>query len=188
MDRTAAAGQRIAPQWSGVEGVPPLLASAPEPGDHSLFEHLLAAVETHVAEEADAVAAYRRLSETSPDPVVALLIRLVVEDEDRHHALMARIAGGLRDGLYWTHSAESLPKSPRPLPAVAAETLTGVQDFARQEHEGVREMQALAHDMQRVHDGLDSLLLETMALDSQKHERILRFIAKRLGSAAKASG
>jgi rubrerythrin len=156
----------------------------PRPSGRSPFEQLVDAVETHVVQEADALAAYRLLAETTPDPVVAMLMRLVLEDEERHHGLMQRIAADLRDGLYWTHATETLPdarihpeiEGPRPL--------TELRNLIHEEQEGVRQMQELARKSARINEGLDSLLFEMMAIDSQKHERILRYVERRLASAA----
>jgi hypothetical protein len=150
----------------------------------SPFEQLVDAIETHVVQEAASLAAYRQLADTASDAVVAMLMRLVLEDEERHHDLMKRIAAGLRDGLYWTHSAQALPDATIPRRVDNARALTAVREFIREEREGVRQMQDLAHKSARINEGLDSLLLEMMAMDSQKHERILRFIERRIEAGA----
>jgi hypothetical protein len=120
----------------------------------SPLEHLLDAVEFHIQEEGESVAEYEHLAATTHDPVITMLLRLVVEDEGRHHELMRRIATNLKDGLYWTHSSEALPDASIPHAADP-------------------------------HQGLDSLLLELMAMDSAKHERIMHYIAQRMQTAEK---
>jgi rubrerythrin len=150
----------------------------------SPFEQLVDAIETHVVQEAASLAAYRQLADTASDAVVAMLMRLVLEDEERHHELMKRIVADLRDGLYWTQSVEALPDATIPRGVDSARALAAVHEFIREERDGVRQLQDLAHKSARINEGLDSLLLEMMAMDSQKHERILRFIERRLQAAA----
>jgi hypothetical protein len=143
-------------------------------------QRLLHAVETHAAAEADSLVEYRQLADTAADPVVALLMRLVLEDEERHHGLLRRMSASLNDSLRWAHSRNALPTMSEPPQAPMAQVVATVREFIRQEHEGVRHLKELARQSKRLNGGLDSLLLETMVLDSQKHERILRFILERL--------
>src|SRR5438874_11381717 len=81
--------------------------------DHSrtrgTIEWLLEAVERHASAEQDALAEYEFVAEASADPVVALVMRLILEDEARHHGLLRRIEVTLRDALNWTHSPSALP-------------------------------------------------------------------------------
>lgn len=156
----------------------------PAPPGRSPVERLLEVIQTHVTEEADSLVAYQRLAETTDDRVVGLLMRLVLEDEKRHHGLMQQLAASLYDGLHWTHSANALLDGTRPPAPGTGESAAAVRVFAQEERKGARELKELARQSARLNDGLDSLLLEIMAMDSQKHERILRFIARRLGSGA----
>jgi rubrerythrin len=145
----------------------------------SLEERLLSIVESHAAAEQDSLDEYRRMADETGDPVVRLLMRMVLEDEERHHQLLAGMASSLRDALQWTQSAGALPAGAPPeslsSPALLAATRARIQE----EQEGVRHFKNLAKRQARVADGLFSLLLETLAMDSQKHERILRFVLKR---------
>ncbi len=86
-----------------VMGVPS--GSAQEP----VSERLLRAVSSHVAEVEESLKDYRRLAETGGDAATRLVMRMVLEDEERHHGLLERIATSLRDELGWTDSSEGLP-------------------------------------------------------------------------------
>jgi rubrerythrin len=156
------------------------LVPAVETPAESPLDRLLVAFERHVASEADTVAAYRQLTETSADPVVALLMQQVVDDEERHHQLLGGMAARLRDTLQWTHSPDALPTRGTPPEAEAGALLAQVREFARQERDGARQARELAKQQAELYDGLFALLLETMAADSEKHERILSFIARRI--------
>jgi hypothetical protein len=145
-----------------------------------LFEDVLAAVDHHVAEEAESVAAYRRLAEASGDPVVALLMRLVVDDEDHHHDLLVRIAATVRSILTRADSLDTLPRAEVVTGTPTKELIAVTRAFIREERDGARQLRTLALKTSGLNAGLPKLLLETMALDSDKHERILRFILRRL--------
>jgi rubrerythrin len=154
---------------------------APLPPDApSDVERLLQHFKAHESAESDTLAAYRRLAGTTIDPVVALVLRLVIEDEERHHGLMRRIIATLSDKLYWTRSPEALPGG-GPRAAESAETRAAVARYAQQEQEGVHHLHALARDGDLDGDGLCAVLVESMATDSEKHERLLRYVLKRLG-------
>ncbi|HEY3061903.1 MAG TPA: hypothetical protein VGL99_23250, partial [Chloroflexota bacterium] len=81
-----------------------------EAAAESSVERLLRAVDTHAAAEADALVQYEYLAQESGDPVIALVLRLILDDEVRHHGLLHRMATTLRDALEWTSSPAALPK------------------------------------------------------------------------------
>jgi hypothetical protein len=152
-----------------------------DPAGYSL-ERLLQAVERHVEAEADALGQYEYLETASGDPVVALVMRLILDDEERHHTLLTRIASSLRDALNWTHSDDALPKGPtdaRPAPAELAGIARALID---EEKTGAQALRKLARRERDIGGGLDSLLLEMMAMDSDKHARLLQFVQRRLDS------
>jgi hypothetical protein len=144
---------------------------------------LLDAIEQHASLEEKALGEYDRLAEASADPVIALIMRLILEDEERHHTLLKRIAATLRDALNWSHSPGALPHAEE----------VGLQDknlvsLARalidEEHTGAAALRRLAQRERGVDGGLDSLLLEMMAMDSDKHAHLLQFVQRRLESRA----
>lgn len=67
----------------------------------SLVDRLLEAIRRHIQAESEALGQYEELAERSNDPVVTLVMRLVLQDEERHHGLLQRIADSLRDALDW---------------------------------------------------------------------------------------
>ena len=105
------------PLVEGFYGLPLKIKQAHGP-ERGTVEWLLKAVEQHATAEAEALGQYEQLAEASGDPVVALVMRLILEDEERHHGLLKRIEASLHDALYWSHSPNSLPTSPTQLPPV----------------------------------------------------------------------
>jgi len=165
----------------GFYGIPQAL----EPGHGATpgsIEWLLNAVERHTTAEAGALAQYEHLASASGDPVVALVMRLILEDEERHHGLLRRIESSLRDALNWTHSASALPSMPAPTEPDTENLATVAHALIEEEHVGARKMRELAQTEKGVSGGLHSLLLEMMALDSDKHAHLLRFVEQRLAA------
>jgi hypothetical protein len=157
--------------------------------DHSVYtiERLLQSVERHIELEAGALGQYEYLATASGDPVVALVMQLILEDEERHHGLLKRMASTLRDTLYWTHSAEALPKGLDTVDDAAPEDLAKIaHELIDEEKTGAQALRNLAQRERGLDSGLDSLLLEMMALDSDKHARLLQFVHHRLEARARA--
>ena len=169
----------IPPEVVFLTGLPVIAGPAGQQHERSPLERLLDAFEAHIASEADSIATYRQLSESTTDPVVALLTRLIVADEAQHHRLLERMATTLRDDLNWTHSPDALPAATGEHDEKLLELTRALADQER--HSG-RELRALARQQRHAFDGLFELLLEVMAMDSDKHERILRFLARRMES------
>jgi rubrerythrin len=153
----------------------------PQPGT---VEWLLDAIERHATAEQDALDQYEYLGTASADPVIALIMRLILEDEERHHGLLKRMEASLRDALDWTYSANALPSSATPQRPVAKELEQAARALIEEEHTGARYLRSLARDEKGIDGGLHSLLLDMMAMDSEKHARLLQFVHDRLAARA----
>jgi hypothetical protein len=145
------------------------------------IEWLVDAVERHAQAESDALEQYEYLGTASGDPVIALVMRLILEDEERHHGLLKRIEASLRDALNWTHSPNALPDDVPDQASVSPSELAQMtRELINEEHTGARYIRDLAHKEKGIDGGLHSLLLEMMAMDSEKHARMLQFVQERL--------
>jgi rubrerythrin len=176
MEPTATATSLIVDGYSGM----PIHMDEQHGPQTGSVEWLLQAVERHAASEADALDLYARIADESGDPVVALVMRLILDDELRHHSLLKRIESSLRDALDWTHSPSALPSSQlpqRPLPGGLAKI---ARELVEEERTGAHKMRALASNERGIDAGLHSLLLEMMALDSEKHAHLLQYVQRRL--------
>jgi len=140
---------------------------------------LLNVIAYHARAEAAALAEYEHLATASGDPVVAFVMRMILDDEERHHHLLNRMAASLRDALDGTQSPQALPTTP-----VSSEGSPELAALARklidEEHGHVKQMRSLARSEKQIGEGLDALLLEVMARDSEKHAWLLQFVAQRL--------
>ena len=150
-------------------------------------EWLLDAVERHATAERDALEQYEHIGTASGDPVVALIMQLILEDEERHHGLLKRMQASLGDALNWTHSHSALPETAIPQRAVTTELASTTRALIEEEHTGARYLRKLADEEKGIDGGLHSLLLEMMAMDSEKHARLLKFVHDRLAKRAHTS-
>ena len=160
------------------EWLHPLAASTPSPSDS---ERLIRGLEAHVADEAHDVAACDELAGRTDDPVVRFLLGLIVEDEQHHHTLVRSMISRLRDEADFTRTPGDsiIPKTTgcTPIPN-AAEIAPVVRALIRDEHEAARHVRHLARQDPEANAGLNSLLLETIARDSEKHAAILQFVLR----------
>src|SRR5215207_4214842 len=159
----------------------PYSAAVADEPPGSPIERLRATVDAHARAEATALGQYEYLAESSGDPVVALVMRLVLEDEERHHGLLRRIETTLSDALNWTRSPNALPTgAPAQGQAPALVELTRV--LVAEEHTGAKILRKLAEQQRAIDGGLHSLLIDMMAMDSEKHAMLLQFVQRRLES------
>src|SRR6202165_2920848 len=174
------------PLMEGLYGLPVEINPTHGPTSGTV-EWLLEAVERHARAEQDALAQYAFVAVASADPVIALVMRLILEDEERHHGLLRRIEATLRDALNWTHSPSALPAPALPQQPVARDLVAITRNLVEEERTGAGMMRDLAQREKSIDAGLDTLLLEMMAMDSDKHAHLLQFVQQRLEKRARAA-
>ena len=148
-----------------------------------LSERLVRALEAHQAAEAADVVSCCQLAQRLDDPVVELLVGMIVEDEQRHHTLLASMIRRLHEEVDFVASPGAVPVpngSAVGTVEAASEMTASVRGLMRNEHEGSRHLRHLARQEPSLYGGLYPLLLETIARDSEKHATILRFLLHRI--------
>ncbi len=118
---------------------------------------------------------------------MALGIRGILDYGEGNHGLLKRIEASLRDVPYWSHSPTSLPTSRIPQEPLQADLVAVARGLVAEEHTGARKMRELAEHENDIAGGLHSLLLEMMAMDSEKHARLLQFVQSRLHARVRAA-
>jgi hypothetical protein len=170
-----------------IEGYSGLPIQPHSPGARpGTVEWLLDAVERHAIAEENSLEQYEYLRASSGDPVIALVMQLILEDEQRHHGLLKRIEASLRDAVDWTHSPDALPVPTTPREPVSTSLVDMAKELIKEEHTGARYLRDLARREKDVSSGLHSLLIEMMAMDSDKHARLLQFVHDRLATRARS--
>ena len=136
--------------------------------------------QAHVREEEQFLDSYRDLVKTIDDPGTRLLVELIIEDEERHHALMARLAQEARDAA----DAGSGTAVPWFSAADAARLLEPTERFLEAEREDRQRLRALAGALRPLRDrNVWPLVVELMEIDTRKHVLILRFLRKQISAA-----
>ena len=137
-----------------------------------LIDHL----SSHMDSEREALRAYGDVIEQTSDARVALLVRHILEDEIRHHQQFADLRDRLRD------EAEGRAVLVRrdgaaPDPTTSRALLTQTEDLLALEREDRKELKSLAKRLRQVEDtAWQSVLVEAMELDTQKHIKLLEVV------------
>jgi len=158
-----------------------MTASQPVPHGLSVFEErLYKHLADHVSSEADLIASYRDLAEAPGTPDAArYLLRLVVEDEQRHHRIIGEIATAIGEGIVWRNDADTVPNMPQGKPLPNLEEVT--KRFLAAERADRKQLRTLRKELRPFRDTtMWSLLVEVMELDTAKHIRLLTFIRDHL--------
>ena len=153
----------------------------PDPCGSGLLS-LLQAIQQHAEEEASTIQTYARIGRETSDPVVAFVMQFLVDDEQRHHALFARMASSLHDRFNWAPDSTAQPFDSAGRAQGDAETARQVRALADEERRGAQALCDLASRQDPGDADLVCLLLEAMAMDSDKHAHLLTFVASRLSS------
>ncbi len=150
--------------------------------EQELYDHLT----SHVEHERAVLAAYEALARDTSVPAFSYLAGLILDDERRHHQLLADLAETIR-------SSAELTGEPAPIPGLlhfgeeAERIVEQTERFLALEEEDNRELQRLRRQLRDVRDTTPwQLVVELIEHDNAKHRRILSFIkdvARREGRA-----
>jgi rubrerythrin len=148
--------------------------------DGAPFELLVHTIQAHAESETESIETYRRLAAQSPDTAVAMLLQLIIDDEERHHRVLHGIARMLRDDLDRSKTPCAVPEGRAEVVVVSTEMAEAIRAAMEDERQATRRFRTLARRQAASQEGIITLLLERLAMDSQKHQCILAFIARRL--------
>ena len=144
-------------------------------GNEGLVQ-LLHAIETHVHEEDRLLEGYEDLVGAT-DPVVARLVGLIAEDEQRHHALLLE--------MFESFGRAEETAVPGPAAAAAAEgrpallaKVRRLLDFERADAHALRELETRLRSLGA--EGPWSVIVELMRSDTAKHVFILEYLERSL--------
>ncbi len=134
------------------------------------------AFRSHVEDEGRLLSAYRELADDPSNPDVAYLIRMIMDDERRHHAVFERLANTVRSVVELEPSAAGVPDIPLRRDGSRA-LRRATEQLLRFEREDARRLRKLRHALRPVDETtIWPLLVETMELDTRKHILILKHI------------
>lgn len=148
----------------------------PRPKGSVWEEELLERLERHAEGENELLASYSKMMDESP-PHVRYLVKLLLADEARHHRVFEEMANALRSDIEFRDISPSVPRIDRI--DDDANLLRQTEQLLQFERADLKSLRDLAKELKPVRKTtLWSLLVEMMELDTEKHIRLLRFIAE----------
>lgn len=148
----------------------------------SEVERIANEFESHESQEAIFTQTYKEIAEKSKNPLVKFLLKLIISDEEKHHAVIHAIVSTLKGDLTWTKPEDAI-RGLYNLREEKEELLKLTEDFIQLEKEGIKEYKELTKACKGYYRGLFVLLLQSMIRDSEKHMEILEFLKQRLKEA-----
>jgi rubrerythrin len=138
--------------------------------EHELYEHLT----EHIENERTLVGRYAKLAEDAGGHV-AYLLKLIMEDEARHHRLFEEWRNALQSNAELREVPPQVPHLTRS--AEAERVKTAARELIEVERADERDLHHLQRSLKDVkHTTIWNLLVEMMALDTKKHQLILQFL------------
>jgi rubrerythrin len=130
----------------------------------------------HGAEEGQLLATYEELSGEAPDESVRYLTALILEDERRHHRLLAELA----NAIAWGSGREPREAAMPGLPGnIGGELLEQTKLLRASEEADYRALRRIRRKLRPFADTtLWVLVIDLMLLDTKKHATILGFLER----------
>ncbi|HLI16531.1 MAG TPA: hypothetical protein VKV23_10850 [Acidimicrobiales bacterium] len=134
------------------------------------------AFSSHVREETHVLDAYELVAQTTGDEGTRYLLRLILDDERRHHEIFEQLSASLDRG-----EAPRIPDPPNPAPADRPALSAQTRRLLELERSDERSLRELARELRPAERAtLWRLLVDLMELDTTKHIRILEYLQERL--------
>jgi hypothetical protein len=140
-------------------------------GDREVVEWITG----HGKKEGALLERYERFAQEASSPVSRYLVKLIIEDERRHHVVLAEIA----EAIAWGGVKEARPSIPRALEGGAdSELIAETKKLLASERRDRAELRRLRRRLRSYSGTIWPLLIDLMLRDTQKHTRILRYVVR----------
>ena len=140
------------------------------------FEHrVLQLLEQHGANEGALLESYQEIAERSDTQAsVRFLVEMILNDEQRHHALFEQMANAIRSFI-WEVPVE--PRLPSAVRRHNPELHAATAELLRAERKDRKELKALRSTLRHSRSAsFDALMVDLMLHDTEKHITILEYI------------
>jgi hypothetical protein len=162
-----------APEATFEGAVDGLTATGASVGMRELVELIV----RHGAEEGALLATYEKLAVDAPDESVRYLINLILEDEHRHHRLLAELSNAMAWGVASHAPGTTVPRLPG---NISGALLEQTKILRKSEEADYRSLQGIRRRLRPfANTTLWVLVVDLMLLDTKKHATILRFLERR---------
>lgn len=146
-----------------------------ETGASVTIRTLVELLAKHGSEEGRMLADYERVSASATDPAARYLIDLILDDERRHHRMLAELA----TAMAWSTFGKGESSVPSLGWEVDEELATATRRLREYEEADRRELHALSKRLRPFEETtLWGLIVQMMILDTEKHATILRFLER----------
>lgn len=136
---------------------------------------LVAVLQQHGADEGEILAEYQQFASTAESPMARYLVGLIIEDERRHHRVLEEMANSIAWGGFEPQT--SLAKLPDLDLSATAELRSQTRRLLEFERQDARALKALRKALKDYADTtVWRLLIDTLILDTEKHQLLLEFI------------
>ena len=148
-----------------------LRAGGASTGDREVVEWIT----DHGKKEGALLERYERFSQEASSPVSRYLVKLIIEDERRHHLVLAEIA----EAIAWGGVNAARPSIPRVLEGGAdSELIAETRRLLASERRDRAELRRLRRRLRAYSGTIWPLLIDLMLRDTQKHTHILRYVLR----------
>lgn len=128
----------------------------------------------HGQREGAALSAYQKFAEESSDEGIQYLVRLILEDEERHHRVILEMLNQLHSFVWEVELQPSVPGAVKPLDRPLLEA---TRQLLALEKDDAKELRRLRKELRHgPRSSLLPLLVNLMVHDTAKHIEILEFI------------
>lgn len=149
-------------------------SAGPSSWERQLYAHLKGHIET----ERDMLKRYAEVAERSESKAFRYLVKLLIDEEVRHHHLFSELANSLETDALMKGEEPDIPYMDFQR-ADRAAVLEGAKELLENEERDTGELKRLQRELRDVKDTtLWELLVELMRRDTEKHIAILKFVRK----------
>jgi len=144
----------------------------PSPWARQLYAHLKGHVETERA----MLEKYAEVAERTDSKAFRYLVRLLIDEEVRHHRLFSEMADSLETQALMNPEEPDIPYMDFKR-ADRAAVLEGAKELLENEKRDIGELKRLQRDLRDMKDTtLWGILVDLMQRDTEKHIAILKFV------------
>jgi hypothetical protein len=145
--------------------------------DRTVENTIIDMLRSHGEREGAALSSYARLVEDSDDDGLKYAVRLIMEDEARHHHQIAEMLNTMHSFVWEVDVQPSIPAIRVHDDDALREETERLLAFERQDE---RELRRLRRELRKEHGSpLLPLIVNLMIRDTEKHIDILRFVRAR---------
>ncbi len=131
----------------------------------------------HGSEEGRLLDVYEELAKSTSNKAVQYLVNLILDDERRHHRLLADVANAM---AWESLNDDDVPVAPSLSPRADRALVEHTRKLRRAEREDHKKLRELRKRLRPYADTtMWALIVDLMVLDTEKHMAILRFIEQR---------